>query len=260
MIVRERFIPSEHLSTRIESKQRCQSIDELNKTLSRIEYIQRVKFYPLICRKDLELICFYDDHLMCICDSKRFSNCFAFKRTMNNNCQERHFCENHGRCFENNQTCPTRLTCICPDCFYGSKCQFSTKGFLVSLDAILGYHIQQNIPLTQQPVIIKLSIALSIIMFVIGFLSSFVIFDDISSENSSKSWMWKLFIFFIDLFFDDYRHFNTYKFWHLILTQMLVTTNELYLYLSCITLDVTLNIFTTSNEWLILFKEHFIGN
>ena len=129
-ILRERFIPSEYISTSVQSKQRCRSLIELNETLSEYEYLNRVKLYPLICRENSELMCFYDDYLMCICDSQRFSNCFSFNKTVTNDCQGMNYCQNDGRCFQNNQTCATRLTCICPDCYFGSKCQFSTKGFL----------------------------------------------------------------------------------------------------------------------------------
>jgi hypothetical protein len=40
--------------------------------------------------------------------------------------------------------------CICPPCFYGIRCHFNTKGFGLSLDAILGYHILPHLSLIQQ--------------------------------------------------------------------------------------------------------------
>jgi hypothetical protein len=85
---------------------------------------------------------------------------------MNNDCQGFNYCENGGQCFENNETCPTKLSCICEDCYYGSRCQFSTKGFLISLDSIVAYHIKPNIPVNRQPLIVKTSI-----IFVIGLIS-----------------------------------------------------------------------------------------
>ena len=116
----------------------------MNKTLSEYEYLRRVKYYPLICRKYLQLKCFYDQELMCICDIDRFSNCFLFNQTKNNDCQDYSYCLNDEKCFLNNQTCPTKFVCICQDCYYGSKCQFSTRSFIMSLDAILAYHIKSN--------------------------------------------------------------------------------------------------------------------
>jgi hypothetical protein len=38
---------------------------------------------------------------MCICDIDRFSNCFSFNYTMNNDCQGYNYCENDGQCFLN---------------------------------------------------------------------------------------------------------------------------------------------------------------
>ena len=248
-ILRERFIPSEYISASVQWNQRCQSLIELNETLSTYEYINRVKFYPLICRDNSQLMCFYDDYLMCICDSQRFSNCFSFNKTVTNDCQGMNYCQNDGRCFQNNETCPTRLTCICPDCYFGSKCQFSTKGFLFSLDAILGYHIQPNISINQQPFIVKFSIGMSIILFVIGFLSSLLSMMTFRQKNLRKVGCGN-YLFVSSICTLIMTIILTWKFWHLILTQRLSTTNQLFLKFSCITLDVSLSIFSTANDWL----------
>ncbi|UJR14413.1 hypothetical protein I4U23_001410 [Adineta vaga] len=55
------------------------------------------------------------------------------------------------------RNCST-TTCLCSDCYYGTKYQFSTKGFLLSLNSILAHHTKPNILLTQQPAIIHISI------------------------------------------------------------------------------------------------------
>ena len=117
---------------------------------------------------------------------------------MNNDCQGYNYCENGGQCFQNNETCPTKLTCICPDCYYGGKCQFSTKGFIFSLDSILGYHIKPNISINQQPLIIKISIAISTIMFVLGLINGFLSIVNISSKKTTTSWYWLLSFIFIN--------------------------------------------------------------
>jgi hypothetical protein len=145
--LREEFISSEHIHTEIQAKQRCSTVNDfLNKTFQEYDFLRRVKSYPLICRQHSELICFYDDDRMCICDVDRFSNCFLFNR-------------------------PTKLTCICPDCYYGGKCQFSTSGFIFSLDSILGYHIKSNTSINEQPSIIKISIGMSMIFLVLGLIN-----------------------------------------------------------------------------------------
>ncbi|CAF4299044.1 unnamed protein product, partial [Rotaria socialis] len=149
-ILRETSIPSEHIHTEIKSQQRCLPISTLlNNTIINSGYLNRTKYYPLLCRQNRTMMCFYDNDLICICDLERFSNCFSFNHTMNYDCQGHNYCENDGQCFQNNETCPTKSTCVCQDCYYGAKCQFSTKGFLFSLDPILGYHIKTNISINQ---------------------------------------------------------------------------------------------------------------
>ncbi|UJR18085.1 hypothetical protein I4U23_004985 [Adineta vaga] len=60
-VLREVFQPAEHISTEIQLKKRCFSIDQLlNETFQQYEYLRRVKYYPLLCRKNLELECFHD--------------------------------------------------------------------------------------------------------------------------------------------------------------------------------------------------------
>jgi hypothetical protein len=133
-------------------------------------------------------MCFYDIDLMCICDMDRFSNCFLFNHTMNNDCQGYNYCQN-------NETCPTKFSCICQNCFYGSKCQFSTKGFIFSLDSILGYHIKPNLSINYQSLIIKISLTIITIMFIINYY--------ISSKDSTTSRKWKLSFNIINCFIDN---------------------------------------------------------
>ena len=62
--------------------------------------------------------------------------------------------------------------CICDQCYYGRKCQFTTKGFILSLDAILGYQIKPNVTISRQPTIIKLSIGIITFMYIFGLISA----------------------------------------------------------------------------------------
>jgi len=154
-VLRERFIPAELIQAQVLPKQRCSSIDDLlNSTVREYVYLRRVKYYPLLCEQHPQLMCFYDEYNMCICDSHRFSNCFKFNSTVKYHCEGNNPCQNGGQCFQNNETCPTKFLCSCGDCYYGERCNFSTKGFLFSLDPILGYHIKPNVTINQQPFIV----------------------------------------------------------------------------------------------------------
>jgi hypothetical protein len=73
--------------------------------------------------------------------------------------------------------------CICPSCFYGTRCQFSTSGFGLSLDAILGYHILPDVALTHQPFIIQMSLALTIIFMITGLING--VLSIITFKNKS---------------------------------------------------------------------------
>jgi hypothetical protein len=241
-ILREIFIPSEHIYTKISSNQRCLSIVELNNTFLQYKYLQRAKYYPLLCRKYSELKCFYDTDLMCICDIDRFSNCFLFNQTMNNDCQGYNYCQN-------DETCPTKSICICQDCYYGAKCQLSTKGFIFSLDSILGYHIKPNLSINQQPLIIKISIAITTIMFILGLINGLLSFLTFRREKAKQvgTGYYLLFSSITSIFIIILL---TIKFWELILSQMSLITNRSFLYFNCILVDVILKILLSSNELL----------
>ncbi|CAF3334560.1 unnamed protein product, partial [Rotaria sp. Silwood2] len=111
-ILREKYIPSEYIHTQVVPKNRCYSaLDLYNDTFRQYEYLRRVKYYPFLCRQDPQLMCFYDEYYMCICDSDRFSNCFQFNNTMKYDCSGENLCDNDGRCFLNNETCSTTFIC-----------------------------------------------------------------------------------------------------------------------------------------------------
>ena len=65
----------------------------------------------------------------------------------------------------------------------GRRCQFTTSGFGLSLDAILGYHILPNINIIHQPSIVKFSLTLTMIFIIIGFING--IFTLITFKNKT---------------------------------------------------------------------------
>jgi hypothetical protein len=113
--------------------------------------------------------------MMCLCDEKHHANCFNFE-SMYYGCVLNK-CSGHGICIQNNEICPTNSTCVCEQCSYGTACQFSTAGYTLSLDAILGSHIKTNtLNIAKQPTVIKISvITISILTFIGIILNSFAI-------------------------------------------------------------------------------------
>ena len=249
-ILRQTLHPAEHIRTALHDEQRCRPIRHLlNVTLLEYSYLRRAKLYPFLCRQHRTLMCFYDEHLMCICDLDRFANCFHFNHSINNDCQGYNPCENQGQCFRNNETCATKTTCLCPDCYYGARCQFSTKGFLFSLDPILGHHLRPNVALNQQPVVIRTSIAIITVMLLIGLLNgclSIMTFcrqktRQVGSGNYLLASSITSLLMIIAL---------TTKFWHLIYFQISSIHHGIWVRLICTSNDFVLKILLASSEWL----------
>ncbi len=234
----------------IQSSKRCLSIDELfNLTILSYPPLRRLKYYHIPCQERENLICMYDKEYMCLCTNERHANCFQFNHNMIYNCNGISYCQNGAQCFQDHPTCPSSIMCVCDECFYGTMCQFSTNEFSLSLDTILGYQIQPHLSIYRQPLSIKLSALITMLIFLIGiinFILSMITFQSkhirvtgcgiyllISSINS---------IFIIILF--------TNKFWILVLTQIGTITNRSFLKFNCITVDFFLKVLLSMNDWL----------
>ena len=135
--------------------------------------LQRVKFYHSLCHERFRLGCFYDEEWMCVCDADlQPANCFPFVRNVTLEDKRRNACENGGRFFPDNILCPTASICVCPACFHGSRCQFSTRASRLSLDVILGYRIQPHVPLQRQHLGVRISMIVITCLSVCGLLTS----------------------------------------------------------------------------------------
>lgn len=163
----------QNVSSQIHPSRRCRSITELfNATVTAQPELRRIKYYQQLCLKrtsDKSLLCFYDDELMCICEKTNYANCFnlnsrSFACTWNT-------CSNRGKCIQPSEKCPISSFCICEPCSYGSICQFTTSGYALSLDAILGSHIHTiTANIHHQTTIIKTSVILISIVVIVGVL------------------------------------------------------------------------------------------
>jgi len=122
----------------INPSDRCPHISELfNETFIKLHLLRRIKYYHLSCQTySPDLQCFYDDVHLCLCYDfyeKHLPNCFNFDHNMTFDCLGQSECENEGQCFQDSPDCPKRSMSICRPCFYGTRCQFSTSGFGLSL-------------------------------------------------------------------------------------------------------------------------------
>ncbi|CAF1047754.1 unnamed protein product [Rotaria sordida] len=176
VVIQRTFYPSTTIIRKINSSDRCEHINELfNETIIKLHLLRRIKYYHIPCqRHSPKLSCFYDDIHLCLCNnhgSHRVANCFEFDHHMKSDCLGRSGCENGAQCFQDSSTCAQTSICVCPACFYGVRCQFSTSGFGLSLDAILGYHILPHHSILHQPYPVQISAALTVIMVITGLIN-----------------------------------------------------------------------------------------
>ncbi|CAF1366645.1 unnamed protein product [Adineta ricciae] len=248
-IIREKFISSENISGQITSKQYCPYVKSyINSSMYEYGTIEYPKYYPFVCREYLHLMCFYDETLICTCDVDRFANCVEFNHTLDQTCQGENNCENDGRCFQNNQTCPTQSICACQHCFYGGKCQMSTKGNLLSLDPIIGYYIKPNIPFSNQPPIIQMTFTITLLILIIGLIDVILSILTFHMKNPREVGCgYYLFSSSIIAFFMIIM--LGIKFLSLLLSQMHSNQNESLI--ACKLIDILLKSFLASNEWII---------
>ncbi|CAF2569210.1 unnamed protein product [Rotaria sp. Silwood2] len=253
-VIQKTYERSTTLTTMIRPSNFCQHINELfNDTFIQMHLIRRIKYYHLPCQNySSNLSCFYDDSHICLCydyQQTRLANCVDFNHNMKFDCLGQSVCENEGQCFQDTLDCPKKSICICPSCSYGTRCQFSSSGFALSLDAILGYHIQPNISLIHQPNIVKTSLALTIIFMVVGFINGALALITFNNKTicevgcglyllgSSITTLLTTIIFGL-------------KFWILLLAQMALISNRLFLQIQCLSLDFILRICLNMDQWL----------
>ena len=168
---------------------RCQPIVELfdNDILLQSD-LRRVKNYqrPCLNRNSTDrLTCFYDHQLICLCDRTNHVKCFNLDSSRHrcpwNNCNDR------GICVQNDYLCPTSSACLCEPCSYGTTCQFSTRGYILSLDAILGSHVRPiGTPLLQQTTVVHVTLTIVTALVVIGSILNILAIGTFSQASTQE--------------------------------------------------------------------------
>ncbi|CAF3548055.1 unnamed protein product [Rotaria sp. Silwood1] len=252
--VQNKYNPSITIVRTITPSDHCKYISEIfNETIVELHPLRRIKYYQLPCQNRSTLIsCFYDDIHFCFCydyDPQRLTNCFEFNHGIEHNCFGQSNCENDAHCLQNNATCPQTSICVCPKCFYGARCQFSSNLFDLSLDAILGYYIQPYINIKYQPSIVQISIALTMIMIIVGITDSILSIITFKNKETRKNGC-GLYLFVSSVITLLIMIIFAFKFWILIIAQITYMTNKSFLYFQCISIDFLLRIGISINQWL----------
>ena len=245
---------SERIEKRVTQADRCPSINQIfNETIVQLHLLRRTKLYHLPCRNTSSKIsCFFDEVHLCVCqlvDGERVTNCLEFDHQLKRDCLGQNGCENGAQCFQDDSRCPQSSMCICAECFYGRRCQFSMNGFSLSLDGILGYHIQPNVSLRHQSSVIHITLIVTIIMTLLGWINgilSFVTFKNKKAREvgcgyyllgSSLTTLLTMTMFAV-------------KFLLLLVTQMELVTNRSFLHIQCLLVDFLLRICLNMDQWL----------
>ena len=162
------------IETQIHPSHRCSPLDKVfNRTMTDLHLLKRMKNYHIPCRQNPALVCFHDSSQFCLCERDGMSNCFRFAHGLNFDCSAKDLCANGAQCvIERDQLCPSWTECLCQDCYFGSRCQFSTRDTLPSLDKILGYHLNPRLSIAEQSKIVKVSIALVTTLLVVSFFNN----------------------------------------------------------------------------------------
>ena len=250
IVMQELNTPLTNLSTEIVPSQRCLPIQELfNHTLLAMYLPRRIKYYHLTCKECSDLRCFFDKIHMCLYNEDRHANCFDFNHEMKYDCQGTSYCQNGADCFQDHPTCPRTSVCVCRDCYYGSRCQFSTKGFGLFLEVILGSYINPHVAIKRQSIEVRVTMVLTIIMVVVGTVSGLLSIMAFHVKKSRRVGCAYYILASSITSILTMAMFNL-KFWLLLLSQMQLITNRTVLFGNCVAVDFLLRISLSMNHWL----------
>ncbi|CAF2990766.1 unnamed protein product [Rotaria socialis] len=209
-VLQHNYTSSAMISTKVTRSQCCPHVrDLLNASIIVYPILRRTKYYQLPYMKNPHLVCFHDNEIfLCLCSEQRNANCFHFNFNI----------------------------------------QFKTQQFGLSLDALLDYQIRSSVPITRQPIYVKISIAVASLMVMVGF---------ISGTLSISTFQWRAYqkvVCGIYPFLSSVTSILAlfalnFKLWFLILAQASIITARPFLMFNCISTEFTLRIFLATTDW-----------
>jgi hypothetical protein len=179
--------PKTGISTSISPRQECIPVEKLlNSSVLEMVPYQRIIYFHILCQTNVTLTCFIDEAYLCLCTNDHHANCLKFNRQRNFQPPLNNSCANGGHCLPDHSTIPPAKNCLCPSCFFGNKCQFYAKGFGSTLDEILGYEFKRNTLLSKQPIAVKVSAIVTMLLFGIGIINSILAIITFSRKKSQE--------------------------------------------------------------------------
>ena len=248
--VRPTFLPGSRLNLPVTAAKHCPQIAELlNASVMASRLLRRKKCYHLPCRDNERLPCFYDEDRLCLCTDERHANCLDFDHKMTYDCRGSTYCQNEAQCFQDHPTCPSSMLWVSQECFFGSRCQFNSKGYSLSLDFILGYQIRQRLPFKQQATSVKVSLAVIVLLFVLGVINGTLSILTFQDKNARKLGT-GLDLFTTSIISICVTVIFTLKFCLVVLSQRGTITRRSILNLSCVSVDMLLDKLISLTGWL----------
>ncbi|CAF1072838.1 unnamed protein product [Adineta ricciae] len=254
ILVQHQYNTTAIVHRQIHPSDRCKHLSEvLDKHIVQLYLVRRMKYYQIPCQKYApHLQCFYDQDYFCFCYSsayQRLANCFPFKSIIQHDCYGYSICENNARCIQDSSMCPKSTICVCPDCYHGTRCQFSSHLFGLSLDGIIGFHIQPFVSFTSQTSVVKISLCLTIIIILLGVANSILSWITFQDEESRKNGCGYYLLASSFVILLTMLVFGV-KVIILLVSQMTYISNELFLKIQCHTLDFFIRLGLTMDQYL----------
>jgi hypothetical protein len=190
---------------------------------------------------------FHDEAYLCFCYKDRLSDCLFFQQESTQCTTD--YCKNNGRCVQNNFNGMWDFGCVCSGCAYGSLCQLTTSQYTLSIDAMLGQDILENVPLTGQPVLIKIVLTVIVLMLSLAFVSnvlSFITFKQPKVQQFGCG----VYLFCLPLVGQLGLSMFAGRFFYLLGTQVYNVDNRSAALWSCITLEYFLSVCPMLFDWL----------
>jgi hypothetical protein len=238
-----------NITTTIYQSNRCPYVDELlsNKTIREFPLIRKVKYYHRVCKVSSNINWFYDEAYLCFCYKDRVPDCLFFQRESVQCTTD--YCKNGGQCVQNNFNGIWDFGCVCSGCAYGSLCQLTTSQYALSLDAMLGQDILENIPLTGQPPLIKIVLIVLVLMLSVGFVSNILSFITFK-QPKVQEFGCGIYLFFLPLIGQFGLSIFAGRFFYLLGTQIYNVNNRSAALWSCIGLEYFLSVSPMLFDWL----------
>ena len=179
----------------------------------------------------------------------RFPGLFDLQSQCFDVVSERNYCENEGRCLQRQKLGQLDYLCVCPQCTAGVFCQIQMNEYSMTLDSIFGPVVLTDVPLGDQPMMIRISIGLISVMFVVGLLSnicSLLVFrhKDIQQVGCGH------YLLLLSIFNQVTITIFVCRVIYLIVSQMTVIGNVQLLRVTCFLFDFALQVCIAFCDWL----------